>query len=527
MRSHCPPRQAQLRTERRICRTGPGLFILPHAMFPHLRRFGRLARLALALLVPATSVRAETTSPAPAPRRLPNFVFILADDLGAFDLACDGRLDHRTPHLDRLAAQGTRFTAAYCAQPICSPSRAAILTGLHPARLHLTTYLPGRADAPSQQVLHPPIRPALPLDLQTLPEHLRAAGYATACIGKWHLGGAGAGPREQGFDVVHAGQANTAPSDTEGGKGEFDLTARAEAFLEQHRDRPFFLYLAHHSPHIPYSARSNLVAAHTQAGAFEPRYAALVETLDAAVGQLLGRLDALGLAEHTVVVFTSDNGGLHVPELQHPRITHNGPLRAGKGFLYEGGLRIPLIVRWPGHTPPGRVVADPVSNLDWLPTFLELANLPVPPRLDGRSLAPLLLAKGSASARTLFWHFPHYTNQGGRPGGAIRDGRWKFIEFYDSGAQELYDLTEDPGETRNLAGSRPDEASRLHRILAAERRARGVQENQPNPAFDPARFAALYLDFDPSRFAPRTAGTREWGQVARWRRLMDEAVRKP
>ncbi len=342
------------------------------------------------LLVGSSTLRAGD-SPPPA---LPNIVFILTDDLGINDLACDGRSEHRTPNLDRLASDGTRFTSAYCAQPICSPSRAAILTGKCPARLHLTTFLPGRPDCPSQLLLHPVIRQQLPLEEMTLAEHLKAAGYATACIGKWHLGGAGFGPREQGFDFYQAGKAVTAPSDTEGGKGEYDLTAQAEKFLEANRNQPFLLYLAHDSPHIPYSARAAVVAANR--AAFEPVYAAVIETLDAVVGQLLRRLDALGLAGNTIVIFTSDNGGLHVPELSHARITHNTPYRAGKGFLYEGGLRVPLIVRWPNHVPAGRIVDAPFVNTDWLPTLLDCAGLQVPDSVDGVSLVGLLTGQSDA-----------------------------------------------------------------------------------------------------------------------------------
>src|SRR5262245_11180735 len=190
-----------------------------------------------------------------AKTRLPNILFILCDDLGINDLHCYGRKDHHTPNLDRLAAQGLRFTSAYCAQPICSPSRAAILTGKAPARLHLTTFLPGRADTPAQKLLHPKINMQLPLEHQTLAELLKEAGYATACIGKWHLGGKGFTPKEQGFDVVHPGKANTEPSESEGGKGEYDLTAQAINFLEQNREKPFFLYLPHNNPHIPLAAK--------------------------------------------------------------------------------------------------------------------------------------------------------------------------------------------------------------------------------------------------------------------------------
>ncbi len=247
----------------------------------------------------------------------PNIVFILADDLGVTDLGVYGRKDHRTPHLDRLATEGLRFTAAYVASPICSPSRAAIMTGRSPARLHLTTFIPGRPDAPSQRLLHPRMRQQLPLEETTLAERLRDAGYATAMIGKWHLGGTGFTPREQGFDVYHPGQPTTKPSDTEGGKGEYDLTREAERFIDANRGRPFFLYLAHNNPHIPFrSAKPSLIEANSNA--FEPAYAATVQTLDDAVGRLLVHIDAAGLRERTIVIFTSDNGGLHVPEGPHP-----------------------------------------------------------------------------------------------------------------------------------------------------------------------------------------------------------------
>lgn len=463
--------------------------------------------------------------PTQAASRPPNIVFILTDDLGIHDLACDGRTEHVTPRLDRLAADGVRFTSAYCAQPICSPSRAALLTGLTPGRLHLTTYLPGRMDTPTQKVLHPVIRQELPLETVTLAERLRPLGYATACIGKWHLGGTGFGPAAQGFDFVHAGSANTTPSPTEGGKGEFDLTRQACSFMEKHRDRPFFLYLAHHTPHIPYTARADLVASHARA--FEPTYAALVESMDTAVGVLLDELDRLGLREQTLVVFTSDNGGLHVPELRHARITHNGPFRAGKGYLYEGGLRVPMLVRWPGRIPAGKVLSTPVIHTDWVPTLLELVGHPVPPGvgLDGVSFASLLIG-GAPPRRShpLAWHFPHYTNQGGRPGGALRDGRWKVIEYYDTGETELYDLISDPGETDNQAPLHPRRVRRLRADFEAWRSSIGAQTNRPNPTFDPAGFEALYRNPDPSRFKPAKATEAEWKGISAWRKGMDAAT---
>jgi arylsulfatase A-like enzyme len=453
----------------------------------------------------------------------PNIVFILCDDLGINDLHCYGRKDHRTPNLDRLARQGMRFTSAYCAQAICSPSRAAILTGKTPARLHLTTFLPGRPDCVSQMVLHPEIQMEVPLTEKMLPRYFKEAGYVTAAIGKWHVGGKGFGPLDHGFDVYHEGRANTKPSATEGGKGEYDLTAFAEQFIETNKNRPLLVYLAHNAPHIPYDAQPSRIA--NNRGAFEPVYAGMIETLDDTVGRLLAKLDALNLADNTLVVFTSDNGGLHVPEGPHARVTHNTPFRAGTGFSYEGGLRIPLIVRWPGHVPAGTVVDAPVINTDWLPTLLELTGRPVPSGLDGVSLAALLTGRGPAPQRSFFWHFPHYTNQGSRPSGAMRDGNWILVEFYDDNAVELYDLTADIRETRNLAMERPERVAKMRATLAAWRKEVNAQTNRPNPNFDPAKYRALYRDVDASRFDPAQADQTLWETMWAWRKEMDDVVR--
>lgn len=462
-----------------------------------------------------------TVCPA-AERNKPNIVFILCDDLGINDLHCYGRQDHHTPNLDRLATQGTRFTSALCAQPICSPSRAAILTGKAPARLHLTTFLPGRPNAVSQKLLHPEIQMQVPLEEKMIPEYLKAAGYISGAFGKWHVGGNGFGPLEQGFDLYRPGQANTKPSETEGGKGEYDQTAAVEAFIEKHRDRPFFVYLAHNTPHIPYTAQQRRIDHNT--GAFEPVYAGVIETLDDSVGRLLAKLEALQLAENTIVVFTSDNGGLHVPELTHPKITHNTPYRAGKGYVYQGGLRIPLIVRWPGHVPAGRVVDDPVINTDWIPTLLELIGERAPTGLDGISFASFLTGKGPAPVRKFFWHFPHYTNQGSRPTGAVRDGNWMMVEYYDEPKAELFDLATDIGEQKDLAVQQPERVARLRSALAAWRQEVGAQSNTPNPRYEPARFRALYQDMDPSNFQPAVADAAEWERIWAWRSGMNAAV---
>jgi arylsulfatase A-like enzyme len=239
---------------------------------------------------------------------------------------------------------------------------------------------------------------------------------------------------------------------------------------------------------------------------------------------LLAKLDALKLTDRTIVVFTSDNGGLHVPEGPHPRVTHNTPYRAGKGFVYEGGLRIPLIVRWPGHVPPGQVADAPVINTDWIPTLLDLTGQPVPGGLDGVSLAAVLTGRGPAPVRTLFWHFPHYTNQGSRPSGAVRDGNWMLVEFYDDEAVELYDLASDIREAQNVAAEHPEQTARMRVALAAWRTEVRAQTNRPNPDFDPVRYRALYRDVDASRFDPFQADRAEWEKMWAWRKEMNAVV---
>jgi arylsulfatase A-like enzyme len=368
------------------------------------------------------------------------------------------------------------------------------------------------------------MRQHLPTAQLTTAEYLKRHGYATAWVGKWHLGGEGFLPTDQGFDLYHPGNANTRPSENEGGKGEYDLTAQAERFIEENRERPFFLCLSHNAPHINYRAKTNLVA--QNARAFEPVYAAMIETLDDRVGRLLAKLDRLGLNTNTIVIFTSDNGGLHVPEGQHERVTHNTPFRAGKGFLYEGGLRIPLLVRWPGKIAAGQVLHQPVINTDWLPTLLELAGLSAPAHgLDGVSFAGLLVGKPPPASRAFFWHFPHYTNQGSRPGGAVRDGDWKLVEHYEDGRVELFDLASDPGEATDLAAREPKRAAELRARLAQWRLAVGAQTNTTNPNFNPDPHRGLYIDLDMSRFDPMRATPPEHAAAQLWRKQMDAAVR--
>jgi arylsulfatase A-like enzyme len=399
------------------------------------------------------------------------------------------------------------------------------MTGRAPARLHLTTFIPGRPDTPAQRLLHPAMRQQLPIEEQTLAERFQSLGYATAMIGKWHLGGAGFEPTVQGFDVYHPGQPTTKPSDAEGGKGEYDLTAAAERFIDANRRRPFFLYLAHNNPHIPFqSAKPSLIEANRTA--FEPAYAATVQTLDDSVGRLLAHIDAAGLRNRTIVIFTSDNGGLHMPEGPHPRVTHNTPFRAGKGYVYEGGLRVPLIVRGPGLT-SRRVIDTPIINTDWLPTLLELSGTAASDTLDGISQAALLrTGQARSTSRTFYWHIPHYTNQGSRPAGAIRDGRWKLVEHYDDERVELFDLQTDAAESRDLSTSDPARTASLRKQLRDWRASVGAQENTPNPAVEMDLYRQIYADFDSTRFDPLRANDAAWKAVATWRQLMNAASKR-
>ena len=322
-------------------------------------------------------------APAVGAAERPNVVLILADDLGWADLGCYGSKYHKTPNIDRLARAGARFTNAYAAAPICSPTRAALMTGKYPARLNLTDWLPGRPDRPDQRLLHPVIVQELPLSEKTLPASLKKAGYVTGHIGKWHLGD---GPEKHGFDVSIGGDRAGSPrsyfAPYKGADGRFilglekapegeyltdRLSAEAESFIEANRDRPFFLYLAHYAVHIPLKAKAEMTAKYKPGRVSEqgnPIYAAMIESLDDSVGRVLKKLDDLKLAGRTLVVFTSDNGGLCVAEGPNTPPTINAPLREGKGFLYEGGLRVPLLLSWPGVTKAGSTVATPAHSID-------------------------------------------------------------------------------------------------------------------------------------------------------------------
>jgi|SRR5579859_2054281 len=428
-----------------------------------------------------------------------NVVLLLADDLGWRDLGCSGSPFYETPSIDRLAAQGMRFTQGYAACNVCSPTRASILTGKNPARLHTTNFFGGNRKG---LLLPPEYLQSLPAGETTLASAFRGAGYRTAIAGKWHLGGKGSLPADRGFEVVIGADTKPAGGPPDDPHFSTQLSIRAADFIEQSKDRPFFLYLAFHAPHVGLKTRPDLERKYRQKAAAlapsgprevvagpgfkaravqdHPVYAGMVEELDQAVDRVLRKLDALGLAERTVVVFTSDNGGLSTAEGSP---TSNLPLRAGKGWNYEGGLRTPLIIRVPGRVRPGSLSDTPVISNDLYPTLLELAGITPPPgqAVDALSLVPLLDARGRLPDRPFYWHYPHYSNQGGRPAGALRSGSWKLVEWFEDGRIELFDLAADLGEERDLAPSKPEQAAALRKQLADWRSSVGAQMPMPNP----------------------------------------------
>lgn len=458
------------------------------------------------------SCRVSADSSAEPPRK-PNIVLIVADDLGAHDLPCYGSTFHRTPRLDELAKNGIRFTQAYAACPVCSPTRAALMTGKAPPRTGITDWLPGRPDRPDQKLKRPALKQQLPLAEVTLAELLKAHGYATGHIGKWHLGGEGFSPLEQGFDVNIAGDHTGTPrsyfapfkGQRPGEKPQFmrgledapdgeyltdRLGIEAEKFIAAHAAAPFFLYLPHYAVHTPMKAPAELAATYDPKGRAvgsqqNPIYAAMLESLDTAVGRVVDALAKHKLTEKTLVIFTSDNGGLSVVEGPNTPATTNAPLREGKGYLYEGGVRVPLIMSGAGIQKPGRDDATPVWSCDVVPTIAALVGLEQPQNIDGADLLPLLQDSGKLADRALYWHYPHYANQGGKPGGAVRDGSWKLIEFYENGRRELFDLSKDPREAKNVAAANSEVVERLAERLDAWRKETGALMPTPNPDFVP------------------------------------------
>jgi arylsulfatase A-like enzyme len=432
-----------------------------------------------------------------------NVVLIVADDLGWTDLGCYGSDLYKSPHLDRLARDGMRFTASYSACTVCSPTRAALLTGKYPARLHITDWIPGMPPENPKLVV-PEFTKQLPLEEKTLAEILHAAGYATASIGKWHLGGPPYYPEHQGFDLNIAGTDQPQPRpgyfapyaiDTieQGPEGEYitdRLGAEAVKFTRANAAKPFFLYLPHFAVHLPVQAKKDLIAKYqkqVQPGMrhVNAAYAAMIDSMDQTVGRLRETLDELKIADRTIIIFTSDNGG-RIPT------TSNAPLRAGKGSCYEGGVRVPLVVYWPNVTRPGSTSDARVITVDLFPTILEMLGRRAAPdaTCDGVSLVPLLRQSGKLAERALFWHYPHYQHyqlEGTTPYGAIRRGDWKLIEFYDDLRVELYNEHEDVGERNNLAAAEPERVSALRKELHDWRAAVGAQMPTSNPNYDPTK----------------------------------------
>jgi arylsulfatase A-like enzyme len=444
-------------------------------------RRGFLQRSAAAAVLGAIPAWANASPP----RSRPNVVFLLADDLGWSDLACYGNTFHETPRIDALARSGLRFTHAYAACAVCSPTRASILTGKYPVRLGITDWIPGE-DHPEAPLALRHTRNEMPLEEVTLAETLRTAGYRTAFVGKWHLGGERFYPENQGFDVNVGGcEAGQPPSGyfsryknprlSDGPPGEYlpdRLASESIKLLEgfaKDRSRPFLLYHAFYLVHMPLQPRPDLKqkfeakkTASPDARWTNTSYAAMTAALDEHVGRILDALDRLGLADNTIVVFTSDNGGV-----DYSRVTSNYPLRAGKGRYYEGGIRVPMIVRGPGIATAGTTCGVRVLSTDHYPTLLSMAGLPLVPgqHRDGLDLAPLLRSGKAPSRDALFWHYPHYHGSGATPCSTVLAGPHKLIRFYETGVRELYDLEADPSETTNLAARAPEKVRALEERL--------------------------------------------------------------
>jgi len=427
-------------------------------------------------------LRAKTTQP--------NIVLILFDDLGWKDFACDGNETHKTPNIDAIADEGVRFTQAYAACPVCSPSRAALLTGKYPPRTGVTDWIAGRAQWPTAKVITPRTKTELALEEITATEHFLGYGYRAASIGKWHLGGAsGFMPENQGFDVNVGGNHRGSspyfgPFDMPGLEGRTkqdyltrELGKAARQFVSSTK-QPFFLYSPNYAVHLP-----------LQAPGFEGSkgtYAEMLRIADEEIGFLRETLTKAGTYDNTIFVITSDNGGLRYEGKSQSAITSNAPLRAGKGHLYEGGTRVPLIIKPAGGKPRVKTVSERVCGIDILPTLLDMAGKPAAGAIDGRSLKPLLEGKGLPS-RPLFWHYPHYSNQGGVPGGSVIEKKWKLIHFYEDDRKELFNLAKDPSEKDNLAVKESGRADRMLKQLNQWKQQVGAIDPKPNPAYDPVK----------------------------------------
>lgn len=438
----------------------------------------------------------------------PNILFILVDDLGYMDIgAYNPDTFYQTPHINQLAAEGMRFTDGYAANPVCSPTRYSVLTGKYPSRVDATNFFAGEREGQFRPAV---LNDRMPLEEITLAEALKTAGYKTFFAGKWHLGPTGEyWPENQGFDINQGGWKHGGPWNggkyfspygnprlSDGPEGEHlpdRLAAETMRFMEKNKDGPFLAYLSFYSVHTPLMAPEALVEKYRNKakrlglvgqqefaveeqvwpGAEERQvrilqnhttYAAMMEAMDTNVGRVLYKLKQLGIEDHTVVCFTSDNGGLSTSE---GLPTSNLPLRGGKGWTYEGGIREPYLIKWPGVTRPGSVNNTPVSSIDFFPTLLEIAGVGIDHEIDGISLVPELKGQGSINRDALYWHYPHYSNQGGIPSGAIRMGDWKLIERYEDGRVHLFDLKNDISERQDLAETFPDRVESMRNKLHA------------------------------------------------------------
>ncbi len=477
------------------------------------RNFLRLAGCAAPFLSMTASIHGRES------KRLPNFVFILVDDLGWTDLGCYGSSFYETPNLDRMAASAMRFTDAYTSCPVCSPTRASIMTGKYPARLNITDWIPGKSPK-DRKLLGPQDLHHLPLEEVTIAEALKKKGYATFFAGKWHLGDEGYFPEDQGFDINKGGHHRGSPPGgyytpyknpklEDGPEGEYltdRLTNESLQFLEANKNNPFLLYLSFYTVHTPIQPCKRHVDEFiekaealppmdgpkeipehdglTKMRQDNPEYASMVHAMDENVGRVLKKLDDLNLSDNTVVIFTSDNGGLSTLRNRgYP--TSNLPLRAGKGWCYEGGIRVPLIIRAPGVTHAGSTSGEPVISTDFYPTMLELAGIaPMPNQhCDGLSLVPLLQGKRELPREALYWHYPHYHGSTWTPGATLRAGDWKLIEFYDKEKVELYNLKEDIHERNELSKSMPQRTKELTDQLHKWQKKIGAKMPKPNPDY--------------------------------------------
>lgn len=453
--------------------------------------------------LPTVGMAAETSTP--------NVVFILIDDLGWADLGCYGSDYYQTPNIDRLAEEGMRFSNGYAACNVCSPTRAAIMSGKYPARLLLTQWLPsGRWSPDKHQLREARYISNLPLEELTIAEAMRDAGYRTGFMGKWHLGTETYYyPEHQGFDVNVAGRDYGAPgsyfypfegswripttdqlltkkSPLTGEQGDYlvdRLAEEAEKFIRDSANGPFFLMLSHYAVHTPLQGKADKVHRYEQVPKADRQgqvdYAAMVESVDDSVGRVMNTLRDLEIDQQTLVIFTSDNGGF-------AGATDNSPLRANKGSNYEGGIRVPVIIRWPGHAQPGSVSSEPVISTDFYPTILAATGQDLRPyqHIDGRSLVPVLKGEGPLDRAAIFWHYPHYNQHPQSfPSGAVRAGDWKLIEAFETGALSLYNLANDLGETDNLAAKHPARVAELHSKLRGWRESVGADPMRPNPQF--------------------------------------------